>query len=426
MSGPTAVRRFSADRRRLADQLERLSTFGKFGETGVGRLAYTREDREATEVVRALMDEAGLVTSYDPVGNLFGRRPGQLAEPAPAVVSGSHLDGPPWGGRYDGTVGVLCALEAVRLLEAGGIRTRYPVVAAVIGCEHLDRFGVSCLGSRALSGKLTPEDLRRLRDAQGLSLWDVLAGEGYAPERLAEAVVGPREVRAFVELHVEQGRVLEDRGKRIGIVTAIPGPTRMRVRLRGRADHSGGTPMDLRRDALTGAAELVLQVEALARRERVHGTVGTVGVLTVHPGAVHTIPGEVEFAVDIRGIDLASKRRVVEAFRQALDRVAADRGLGLEVRPSVDEAPVPCSAWVVDRIADVCARLGIDALRMPSGGGHDAQHLAAVTESGMIFVPSGGGIAHTPEEYTALEDIALGAEILADVLCSLAEEVPAG
>jgi N-carbamoyl-L-amino-acid hydrolase len=426
MSHSAGARRFSADRRRLAEVMEWLATFGRFGETGVGRLAYAREDREATEYVRSLMEEIGLATRYDPVGNLFGRRPGEHPEPAPAVMSGSHLDGPPWGGRYDGTVGVVCALEAIRLLEAGGVRTRSPVEAAVIACEHLDRFGLSCLGSRALSGKLATGELRRLRDADGHSLWDVLAEQGYAPDRLAEAIVGPRQVRAFVEVHVEQGRVLEDQGKRIGIVTAIPGPTRMRVRLRGMADHSGGTPMAIRRDALTGAAELVLQVEALARREGVHGTVGTVGVLNVHPGAVHTIPGEVDFAVDIRGVDLASKRRVVDEFRQALDRVGAARGLGLEVSTSVDEAPVPCSPWIVERIAAACARLGIDALRLSSGGGHDAQHLAAVTESGMIFVPSARGIAHTPEEYTELEDIALGAEVLAEVLASLAEEVPAG
>lgn len=424
MSGTTVARRFSADRRRLGETLDRLGALGRFGETGVCRLAYTREDQEAVEYVRQLMEEVGLVTRYDPFGNLFGYHPGEVAPPAPAIVTGSHLDGPPWGGRYDGTVGVTCAIEAIRLIKTAHIRVRHPVVAAVIRCEHLDRFGLSCLGSRALAGKLTVKDLERLRDARGSRLWDALVEGGYAPGRLAEAVVGPQVVRAFVELHVEQGRVLEERGKRIGIVTAIAGPTRLQVRLKGMADHSGGTPMDIRRDALAGAAELILRLEALARREAVHGTVGTVGVLTVHPGAVHTIPGEVEFSVDIRGVEPVSKRRLVDEFRLALKLIAANRALDLGVSTSVDEPPVPCSPWIVEEISKACARLGIEPLRMPSGGGHDAQHLAAVTESGMIFIPSLRGLAHTPEEYTDIEDIALGTELLSEVLCALAEEVP--
>ena len=324
----------------------------------------------------------------------------------------------PPGGIYDGVVGVLSAIEACRLLGEYGVDTRRPIEVCAVRAEHLDRFGISCLGSRALGGKLEPEDLDRLGDASGNSLREVLRACGFCPDRLGTVSLEGR-IDVWIELHVEQGRILEDAGTRIGIVTAIAGPTRYRVTVKGMADHSGATPMAIRRDALMGAAEMFLDLERLSRATR--DCVGTVGVVRALPGAVHTIPGEVEFYVDIRGVDRQAKQELVEAFREAMETRALARGLALSIETFVDEHPVPCTPWVIDALKDVCGDLGAGCMLMPSGAGHDTQHVAAVADVGMYFIPSANGIAHTPDEYTSIEDLRHGTEILAETLRRLAD-----
>ena len=218
---------------------------------------------------------------------------------------------------------------------------------------------------------------------------------------------------------MEQGRVLEDADTKVGIVTAIAGPTRYRVRVKGMADHSGATPMTIRRDALMGAAEMFLDLERLSRATR--DCVGTVGVVRAFPGAVHTIPGEVEFYVDIRGVDKRAKQELVGAFREAMEARAMKRDLTLSVETFIDEHPVPCTRWVIDALETVSNELGASYMVMPSGAGHDTQHVAAVADVGMYFIPSAHGIAHTPDEYTAIEDLTYGTEILAETLLRLAD-----
>lgn len=411
----------AADARRIEQLVNQLADFGRVGPTAVTRLAFMPEDEAAHAFIAERMAERGLKTRFDAFGNLFGRRAGRQPD-APVVLTGSHLDGPPDGGMYDGTIGVICALEAIRLLDERGVETERPIEVAAIRCEHLDRFGVSCLGSRAMAGKLTEDDLDRLTDGltesrRGQTLREALREAGHLREALASADIGER-VHAFVELHIEQGKVLEERGERLGLVTGIAGPTRFAIELTGAADHSGGTPMDLRRDALCGAAEMILALERMA--SETSSSVGTVGVIEVSPGAVHTIPGSVRFKVDIRGVDRDEKAGLVDGFRRELDAIAARRELGMSVSTSVDEPPVPCSAEVLDTMAGVLEEAGFRFMRMPSGGGHDTQHLAARTNVAMLFVPSVGGISHTPEEYTSPEDLAHGAEALALCLQQLA------
>lgn len=408
---------FHAETARILADLESVSRFGRVGPTAVTRLAFTSEDNAAHRHLEALIRREGLETYYDAFGNFFGRRPG-LDAGAAAVMAGSHLDGPPKGGLYDGTAGVLCALEAVRLLNAAGVQTRRPIEVAALRCEHLDRFGLSCLGSRAMAGKLTVEDLHRLGDTDGISLAEAIRTAGHRPEDLDSARRQGR-LHAFVELHVEQGRVLEDLGKHLGVVTCIAGPTRFRIRLTGLADHSGGTPMSLRRDALCGAAEIILELERMA--QAADGCVATVGIINVRPGAVHTIPGEAEIFVDIRGVEARTKRALVAQFREFVGECTQRRGLEVSVACSVDEDPVPVSPRVVDALCQTLTKLGTDFVQMPSGGGHDTQHMAACTDAGMLFIPSHRGISHTPEEYTSPEDLALGASVLADCLLNLAD-----
>ena len=409
--------RFKASAERLQRDLATLSGFGKSGPTAVTRLAFTEEDNEAHLRIAELMREAGLSTRYDAFGNLFGLRPGKDPDAKP-IVTGSHVDGPPDGGIYDGVVGVLSAIEACRLFGENGVETRRPIEVCAVRAEHLDRFGISCLGSRALGGKLKPEDLDRLKDASGDSLRQVLRTCGFEPDRLDSVSLEGR-IDAWIELHVEQGRVLEGADTKVGIVTAIAGPTRYRVTVKGMADHSGATPMAIRRDALMGAAEMFLDLERLSRATR--DCVGTVGVVRAFPGAVHTIPGEVEFYVDIRGVDKQAKQELVGAFREAMDARAMKRDLTLSVETFIDEHPVPCTRWVIDALETVCNELGASYMVMPSGAGHDTQHVAAVADVGMYFIPSAHGIAHTPDEYTAIEDLTYGTEILAETLLRLAD-----
>jgi N-carbamoyl-L-amino-acid hydrolase len=420
----TALPRF-ADPERIAEMTTALADFGREGPTAVNRIAFTPVDEVAHTFVERHMRELGLETRVDAFGNVFGRRAGDDPDALP-VMTGSHLDGPPAGGMYDGTIGVVCALEAVRVMNDLGIRTRRPIDVAAIRCEHLDRFGLSCLGSRALSGKLQEDDLDRLTDIlveppeRARTLREVLRGAGHLHENL-ESVRLAGKVHAFLELHIEQGKVLEERGERLGIVTGIAGPTRFNVTLEGSADHSGGTPMSLRHDALCGAAEAILALERIAESEP--PSVGTVGVLSVSPGAVHTIVGEARFRVDIRGVERAAKQRVVDAFTTVIREIAERRGLELTMTCSVDEPPVPCSPGVVEAVAGALADAGMEAIRMPSGGGHDAQHMAHCTDAAMIFVPSAGGISHTPDEHTSWDDLAHGATAVLHSLIRLAGEV---
>jgi N-carbamoyl-L-amino-acid hydrolase len=419
---PNAALSLQADPRRIAELTLALAAFGRQGPTAVTRIAFTPEDEEAHLFIEQKMGELGLETRFDAFGNLFGRRAGTDPEALP-VLTGSHLDGPPDGGMYDGTIGVLCALEGVRLMNELGIETERPIEVVAVRCEHLDRFGLSCLGSRALSGKLTEADLDARTDIlvdppeSARTLRQVLEDAGHLREPL-ESVRLAGKLDSFVELHIEQGKVLEERGERLGIVTGIAGPTRYHVTFEGSADHSGGTPMNLRRDALCGAAEAILELERIAASEP--PSVGTVGIIEARPGAVHTIVGRADIWVDIRGVENAAKRRVVDRFTARLDEIAAERNLELSYECSVDEPPVPTSERVVGEIVAALAEASLEAVEMPSGGGHDTQHMANCTDAGMIFVPSVGGISHTPEELTSWDDLAHGATALSNCLIRLA------
>lgn len=410
--------RFKANPERLEQDIQQLATFGKTGPTAMTRLAFDDADNAAHAHVEELMRAAGMETRYDAFGNLFGHRRGTDPQAKP-VVTGSHLDGPPDGGIYDGAIGVLAGIEVCRMMEESRFRSAAPIEVVAVRAEHLDRFGLSCLGSRALGGKLKQADLDDLHDTAGISLRSALTASGFRPDDL-ESVCLRNRIHAWVELHVEQGRVLEDCNRTIGVVTAIAGPTRYKVQVTGMADHSGATPMQLRRDAFMGAAEMALDLEALARDTS--QCVGTIGIIRAFPGAVHTIPGFVEFLVDIRGVDTEEKRRLVTNFKAAMQRCADARELTLSVETFVDENPVPCTPWLVEMIHQTCKDIGADFMVMPSGGGHDTQHVAAVADAAMMFIPSAGGIAHTPEEYTPMEDVTYGAEVLSEILARLADQ----
>jgi ureidoglycolate amidohydrolase len=404
---------------RLHDAIAELAGFNDDpGAGGITREVYTPTYAAALERVAAWMREAGLDVRLDAVGNLFGRWEG--GEPdAPLVLTGSHVDTTLNAGRYDGVVGVLGAIAAVHLLREAGVAPRRTIELVAWAGEE-PRFGTGCVGSRAAAGRLERADLDRLRDRGGTSMAGALRQAGFDPDRLAEAEIDPAAVHALVELHIEQGAVLEQGGESIGVVAAIAAPHDFRMTLRGAATHAGATPMRLRRDALAGAAEAISALERIARQSPSGTTVGTVGVLRVRPGAINVVPGEVELDVDVRDSDLDARTAVVDAALAAAREIAARRGLELEVTPIVEDTPVACEPRVVEAAEAAVRELGLPFRRMISGAYHDAMIMGARVPIGMIFVPSAGGISHHPDEHTDPDEIENGVRVLAGTLARLA------
>ena len=398
--------------------IEQLAAFNDDPDAGgITREVYTPTYRAALDRVAEWMGDAGLETRLDAVGNLFGRWAGR--EDAPRVLTGSHVDTTLNAGRYDGVLGVLGAIDAVRALRADGFAPRRAIeVVAWAGEEP--RFGTGCVGSRAAAGVLARADLDALVDRDGISMAAALQGAGFDPDRVADAAIDPAGVHALVELHIEQGIVLEEAGEPLGVVTAIAAPHDFRLTFRGAATHAGATPMPLRRDALAGAAEAMVALERITRESPSGTTVGTVGVVRALPGAINVVPGMVELDVDVRDTDSAARERVVAGIEAAAREIAARRRLELDLTPIVEDVPVACDPRVVEAAAAAADALDLPYRRMTSGAYHDAMIMGARVPIGMIFVPSRGGVSHHPDEYTAPADLARGVQVLAGTLERLA------
>jgi N-carbamoyl-L-amino-acid hydrolase len=411
---------FEIDARRVQQELESLALHSEAEPPAVTRVVFTAQDLAARAVIKRLCDEAGLAVREDALGNTFARWEG-LRPDLPAVATGSHIDAIPGAGRYDGTVGVLGGIEAARALKRAGFRPSRPVELVLFTSEEPTRFGVGCLGSRALSGALGVEALSTLKDGEGRTLDEVRRAAGFSGAldgvRLAEG-----HYAAFVELHIEQGPVLEREGLPIGVVTAIAAPATLRVTLTGEGGHAGTVLMPDRRDALCGAAEVVLAVEAAARGCGSPDAVATTGVCRVDPGAVNGIPARVTLGIDIRDIDPDPRDRVVAQVRDAVARVAARRGLRARIEALNLDPPARAGAAVVAAIEAACRESGLPFLHLVSRAYHDALFMARVAPTGMIFIPSQGGVSHRPEEYSAPEDIARGVDVLARTLALLASD----
>jgi hydantoinase/carbamoylase family amidase len=398
------------------DRLAELNSAREGG--GITREVYTPEYARATEYVGGLMRDAGLEVRLDSAGNLFGRWPGADAG-AGRVLTGSHFDTTLNAGRLDGVLGVLGAIEAVAQLRASGFVPRRTIELIGFAGEE-PRFGAGCIGSRAMVGSISRGDLDEMHDRDGVSVAAAMRASGLDPDRLDEARLDAASVHAFVELHIEQGAVLEASGVPIGVVEQIAAPHDLRVTLRGAATHAGATPMHLRRDALVGAAEIVVALERLARASSSGTTVATVGVLQVSPGAVNVVPGEVRMDIDVRDGDLEARTEVVDALLAALAEVAGRRGLELAVSTITRDVPAACSPRVIDAVRLACEELDLPWLAMTSGAYHDAMVLGAKVPIGMIFVPSVGGVSHHPDEHTEPADLERGVAVLARTLARLA------
>jgi allantoate deiminase len=404
------------NKERLYKRLMELGEIGKQASGGITRRVFTPEDMSATNLVASYMREAGLSVRVDAVGNLIGRKEGQDPE-APVVLTGSHLDTVHEGGAFDGSLGVLGGIEALQTMNEQGIQTLHPMEVIAYKDEEGCRFSFSMLGSRAIAGILKKEDLQN-RDGDGLSFAEVIKMNGFDPERFQEAARPLGSVKAHVELHVEQGKVLESKNLSVGVVTGINSSLWLKITLHGEAGHAGATPMRIRRDPLVAAAEIILAVEEETFKT---GTaVGTVGRFQVHPGGINIIPGTVEFTMDLRDIDREVGERLEQTLLKHIEDVCQRRGIEKVIEVLQRVPPVPCSGLIQDAIMQACRKVGKQIYLLPSGAGHDSMQIARLCPIGMIFVRSKDGNSHNPAEWSSLEDCSDGIDVLYHTLISLA------
>ncbi|MDP9371744.1 MAG: Zn-dependent hydrolase [Chloroflexota bacterium] len=417
--GPTGVvTALAVNAGRVRETLRAFARIGYSPDGGMRRLAFSRADLRARQLLSHLLGRIGVRPRVDGIGNIFGHLPGAGGDELAPVLVGSHLDTVPGGGRFDGAAGVAAALEIVATLRERGIVTRHPLEVVSFAAEESSRFGRGTIGSGVVAGTWAAEEVVALRDADGITLGRALRRLGLDPAGVAVARRPPGAFTAFLELHIEQGRVLEASGAHLGIVEAIAAPTRLRLRLTGRADHSGATPMALRRDALVGAAEVVLAVERRARA--VPDIVGTVGTLRVEPGAINVVPGGVELGIDVRGVNGGDKAQVVARIRDDIATIAATRELAASIEVTSDEEPVVLDANVATLLERHGQARDLPLLRLPSGAGHDAMQMARLCPSGMLMVPSRAGVSHNRAEWSDLDNIVAGTQVLLDATLELA------
>lgn len=407
------------DLERLQADILELGAIGADEHGGVNRMAFTEADLEGRAWLRGRMEEAGLSASMDGAANVLGRLDGGAG---PAVVIGSHLDSVPNGGKLDGALGVLVGLESLRRIREEGIETRLPVEMIAFSDEE-GRFG-GLFGSQAVTGNLDPERILRARDLTGVTLREAMAAHGLDAMSALKARRDPQSIAAYLEVHIEQGPVLDEAEASIGVVEEITGLFKWSVRLTGVANHAGTTPMEMRRDPLMGLAEFAGEIPRILEEHGSGAGRATIGKIDLVPGVANTIPGEVVFSLDVRDIVADKLEELHDAFRRVLSTLARRRGLMFDFEILSRVEPVPCAPRIVAAIEENADRLRFQAVRMPSGAAHDAQIMAQVAPIGMIFVPSKGGRSHSPAEWTAWKDIEDGANLALQTLLTLADLEP--
>ncbi|WP_313237405.1 M20 family metallo-hydrolase [Sporosarcina ureae] len=395
---------------RLNDNLQILGEIGKIGSTGVSRLAHSPEDKQAVLHVKKYMDQIGLKTQIDHFGNLIGRMDG-VSNDSPALVIGSHIDSQPYGGRYDGALGVIGAIEVLETLQEKGIQPEIPIVIFAFADEEGSRFNKGLFGVRGMLGKLEEGELER-KDKNGMTRREALIEFGCDPSKFKESLIDPSTIAAFLELHIEQGPVLEAKGDPVGIVTGISGPLWLTIEMEGLAGHAGSVPMPMRQDALVGAAKVIVKLNELAQEVPGAPTVSTVGSLQVFPDSRNIIPEKVTFTVDLRDIDESRRDQIEQVFLQELERIADEHSLTYTITEDTRSEPRFCNENIMQIMREESAEMNLTPPELMSGPFHDSLEMSYVCDYGMIFVRSKDGISHNPKEYSSPEDIALGVELL--------------
>jgi ureidoglycolate amidohydrolase len=402
----------------LMAELQALAQISAAEPPVVTRVVFSEADLRARGYVKGLCKDAGLTIAEDAIGNTFARWQG--SEPALAPVgTGSHIDAIPNAGSYDGVVGVLGGLEAIRVLQGLGFKPRRSIELVIFTAEEPTRFGIGCLGSRMMASVLSPERALALRDKEGRGLEELSLQAGFTGSLEAVALPAGR-FHKFVELHIEQGPLLEDEGIDLGMVTHIAAPASLRIVIEGEGGHAGGKLMPGRKDALAAAAELILALESAAKSTGAIDTVGTVGVCEVFPGAVNSIPARVRMETDIRDTDGARRDRVLDALHAACSDTAARRGVTIATELVNADPPAACDPEILGVMESAAAEAGKSSKRMVSRAYHDSLFITRIAPVAMLFIPCRGGVSHRPDEYSSPEWIGSGVNVLARTLAALA------
>ncbi|MBP1764425.1 MAG: amidase, hydantoinase/carbamoylase family [Firmicutes bacterium] len=406
------------DQEWVEKMLGKLAQIG-CGPQGINRLAYSDADMHAKEFMIRTMRDNGLTVRVDSIGNIIGRLEGTVPD-ASIVATGSHLDTVPDAGRYDGALGVVGGLAAIRRLQSLG-PLQHPVELIIFAAAESSRFGLVMIGSKAMAGMASRYAWGKAKDSAGISLAEALETKGFGLNDLDKVARVRDSIKAFVELHIEQGTSLEKTKKQIGIIETVAAPTMIKVTINGETGHTGSIPMEERHDALVSAATIVLAVQSIALDQSPYGTLATVGQLTTAPGTPNVIPSQVELWIDLRGVDQENIIDTIQEIKDAVSTITDEQETLAAIDMLFSEKPIQMDEYVIRKIETACLEKNISFRRMNSAGGHDAMNMAHLAPAGIIFIPCKGGISHSPREFADPADIMAGIDILTQTLYELAK-----
>ena len=409
------------DAKRFERNFNAISEFGALKGGGLTRLAFSKEDLEAREFLINLIEKNGFKLKIDNVGNIYAIYDEGCEADAKPVCVGSHIDSVPNGGFYDGTLGVMAGLEALSSIKEAGIKLKRPLWLINFSCEESSRFKTATIGSKIISGKLSQQRLHELKDEDGISLFEAMSAAGFKPQNLDEAILKENSLHAYLELHIEQGPVLERSAISVGVVSGIAAPIRFEITIHGKADHSGATPMNMRSDALLAASHIIIAANKFAKNKKT--AVATVGYVHAKPGVLNVVPGEARLGVDLRDIDKASLEELNLELRNFVGELSRELKFSYEIRELSSDEPVKLSEHAINLLEDEAKKLGIKTLTLPSGAGHDAMNLTKLANSvGMLFIPCVDGISHNTKEAINFKDAVAATKILTNALIRLSNE----
>lgn len=404
---------------RIKNDMEIINNFNSTPKKGITRLSYSKEDKKARNYLIEEMNKLNLDLKFDGVGNIRAKYAGTDPD-LPIVMTGSHIDTVVNGGRFDGLLGVVSGLEVLRTLSENNIKTKHSIELVIFSEEEGTNFGSTMVGSKYMVGKYNLKDLKKLKNDQGNSLYEVAKKCGFTPDQ-DKSKISSKDLKAMLELHIEQGEVLESENKNIGIVKAIAGMKSLSIEVGGVSNHAGSTPMNLRKDPMVGAAELILKIKELAEKEALPTTVGTVGKIYSYPNVSNVIPNKVEFSLDVRDVKKKGIELLLKKLYKEIDKVKNRLNLETNITIIGESDPIKLSEEIINIIEKAAVDRKISYKKMNSGAVHDSCMLSSITDVGMIFIPSIKGRSHCPEELSRYEDIKLGSDILLDTILKLAE-----
>ena len=409
------------DAKRFERNFNAISEFGALKGGGLTRLAFSKEDLEAREFLINLIEKNGFKLKIDNVGNIYAIYDEGCEADAKPVCVGSHIDSVPNGGFYDGTLGVMAGLEALTAIKEAGIKLKRPLWLINFSCEESSRFKTATIGSKIISGKLSQQRLHELKDEDSISLFEAMSAAGFKPQNLDEAILKENSLHAYLELHIEQGPVLERSAISVGVVSGIAAPIRFEITIQGKADHSGATPMNMRSDALLAASHIIIAANKFAKNKKT--AVATVGYVHAKPGVLNVVPGEARLGVDLRDIDKKSLEELNLELRNFVGELSRELKFSYEIRELSSDEPVKLSEHAINLLEDEAKKLGIKTLILPSGAGHDAMNLTKLASSvGMLFIPCVNGISHNTKEAINFKDAVAATKILTNALIRLSNE----